>query len=128
MGFIECAAALAMVTGRAGGHDIAPDMLAASMAGVDMIEGQFRYFPTTVLAGVIIPPENLPAGHFIGDARSADHPLQADDAGDGKTLADGADFSAAIDEQMRFFSQNQTDGAMDVADVDGFKIGVQDQH
>ena len=74
-------AAFTVVAARAGGHYIGPDVLPAQVLGQDMVHGQFAGVPPTVLAGVVIPAEDLPAGQFDLQARAVDHLLQPDNGG-----------------------------------------------
>lgn len=62
-----------MVAGCTSSNKIVPAVAAALMAGKDVVDGQFLGFLTTVLAGVIVPPEDLGFGKLHGWARTFDH-------------------------------------------------------
>ena len=58
---IHFAPALAMVTARAGRHQICPNMLAAHVARNHMIHRQTAVAPAAILAGIIIAAEYFAA-------------------------------------------------------------------
>jgi len=68
-----------MVAGRAGGDQIVPGVAASQVAWDDMINGQLGSFFAAVLAGVIVPPEDLLLAEFDRRARAFDIEAEADD-------------------------------------------------
>lgn len=73
------AAALAVVAMRAGRNNVRPDVLSTQVPGCDMIDGQVTLVLPAVLAGIIVPAENLPPCQFDVRTRPMDLVLQPDD-------------------------------------------------
>ena len=122
--FPQLSAAFMMVAARAGSHYVGPDVLAAQVLGGDMIHRQFAGMPATVLAGVVIPTENLPAGQLDLQARAMDHLVEPDDRRAGQGLFNRLDGAATIHHHVGFSGEDQANGTTGIADVHGFEIGV----
>lgn len=93
-----------------------------------MINGQVSRPFTTVLAGVIITPENLPAGQFDLETRAVNHVLQPNDRGARKGRSSGVNLSPSIHHHGCLVCQNQTNRTAQVADIDWLEIGVEYKH
>lgn len=122
--FPQLSAAFMMVAARAGSHYIGPDVLAAQVLGKHMVHGQFAVVPSTVLACVVIPAEDLPAGQLDLQARAVDHSVQPDNGRTGQRLFDRLDGAAAVHHHVGFSGEDQANGATGIADIHGFEIGV----
>jgi hypothetical protein len=77
--FIHSATALAMITMRAGGDNVGPDMLSAQMTGRYVVHRQIALALSTVLAGIIIAAEHFPSSQLNVWTRSMNLVLQSDD-------------------------------------------------
>lgn len=91
-------------------------MLAAPEARYDVVEGEVPALLATVLAGVLIPVENLVAGHFALAVGPADVPGDADDGGELVSGAERVDAAEAVFYHLRFALVNEDDGAAGAAD------------
>jgi len=124
---LQAAPALAVIAGGTGGHHVVPDMLAALVTGLDVIDCKVPVAPAAVLAGIIVAPEDLPASQFDPGARPVDLLFETYDAGTGEQAGDGPDVAAAIHDQASLPCQDQTDGPPCRADVDRLEICIQDK-
>ena len=79
MRLIKRPASFAVIASWAGCNQVAPLMSAALAAGDDMVNCHVRHFLATVLAGVIIPPQDLTLAQLDPNTRPFDHPFQAND-------------------------------------------------
>ncbi len=100
MDLIQVAAAFPVITGRTGGNNICPDMLPTLMAGFDMIDRQAAILPPTILAGIIVTPEDLPTGQLDPWTGTVDLLLQPDDRGTRQKLGNGVDVAASIHDHV----------------------------
>lgn len=116
--------ALAMVAVRACRYDICPQVLTAHMARHHMIHRQPAVSLPTVLAGIMITPEDFTPRQFDVRTRSMNLVLKPDDRRTWDQLSDCFDMSASIHDHPGFTSQEQTDGAACRTDIDRFKIGI----
>lgn len=101
--------AFEMVASRAGGYHIGPLCFSTEMARDNVINGQVAQLPAAILAGEIIPPENLLARKLYNRAGTLDHPVQAYDGRQGKSSRNRVNDPASIQDQRCFISQNQVD-------------------
>ncbi len=76
--FFQCAAALAVVAGSAGGDDIIPDVFAPQVARNDVVDGQVQGVFAAILAGEVIATEDFTAGQLQSWPGTVHHVLQAD--------------------------------------------------
>ena len=79
MRLIERPASFAVIASWAGGNQVAPFMPAALAAGDDVVNCHVRNLLTAVLAGVIIPSQDLTLAQFDSNTRPFDHPFQTND-------------------------------------------------
>jgi hypothetical protein len=124
---LNCPAAFAVITGRAGCDQILPGVLSSQVAGDDMIYRQGSMALPTVLAGVFIPTEDFPLGQPDSWARPVDHFVQTDNRWFWKSPVDSLDFTAAIQHQAGLAAKNQVNRPVEIADVDRFEISIQNQ-
>ncbi len=59
-GIFQSSPAFPMIARRAGGDNILPAMRSSQMAWNDVVNGQIDRVFATILAGVVIPPQDLP--------------------------------------------------------------------
>jgi hypothetical protein len=71
-GFLRPSSAFAMIAGSTCRDHIRPDVKATLISGQDVIHCKARLPAATILAGIIVPPEDFPAGQFDMGARSTD--------------------------------------------------------
>ena len=120
----QLAPALAVVTARAGGYNIGPDMFPAQVFGQNMVHRQHAGVTPAVLAGVIVPAKDLPAGQLDLQARPVDHLVQPDDGWPRQRLPDGLDGAATVHHHVSFTGEDQANGATSIADINRLEIGV----
>jgi hypothetical protein len=70
--FARGATGLAVVAGLAGGDDVPPVVLAAAIAGEDVVEGEVSRAASAVLAGVAVTQEDVAAAEASLGPRSSD--------------------------------------------------------
>ena len=110
MDLFQAAAAFTVVAGRAGRHNVRPDMLASLMAGLDVINCKASIAPTAVLAGIIIAPEDFAAGQLYAGPGTVDLFLQAYDRWPRQQLRNSTDMAAAIYDQVSLPHEDQANG------------------
>lgn len=93
-----------------------------------MIDGQVGGFLAAVLAGVMVAAENFSAAECDLQTRAVDHMRQADHGGQGKNIVGRMNISPAIEYQRGFLGQHESHRALIAADIDGLKIGVENEH
>ena len=98
------------------------------MPGDDMIHRRARGALTTVLADIIIPPENFLLIQFHNCVGFADHLRQPDDRRARHRGADGTNVAAPVQDKRRFVFHDQAERTPYITDVDRFKIGIQNQY
>lgn len=98
--FVKITASLAVIAGRAGGHHICPYVLSALVPGLYMVQGKVAVLSSAVLAGIIIPPENLPSGQFHFGAGPVYLLLQPDDRRAGQEFRNCVDVAASIHDHI----------------------------
>ena len=82
----------------------------------------------TILASVMVSPEYFFAGKMNLRSWSMDHSLESDDGRDWKLLVDAVEITTAITYQSRFFCEYQAKSAPQVADINGFKICIENKN
>jgi len=120
----QLAAAFAVVTARAGGHNIGPDMFSSQVFWENMVHRQIAGVTPTVLAGVTIPAKHLPAGQLDLQARTVDHLIQPDDRWPRERLFNSLDVTASIHHHVGFPGKDQANGATGITHIDRLEIGV----
>ena len=80
-----------------------------------------------ILAGVIIPAEDLFPGEFDVGPGAFNHSVQTDYGWQWKCLRNGMNHAPPIQDQRRFFSQDHIDRPVGRRDIDWLKIRVQDK-
>lgn len=117
---------LAVACGASGYH-VVPFVAAARVARFDVVNRQLGGFAPTVLAGVIIPPEYFPLGQIDTRPWAFNHIAEANNGGDFKLVVAGANGPTAVHNQFGLARQKQTQRTLDVADVQRFKINIQNE-
>ena len=117
-----------MVAIGTSGDDVGPGMGTPQMFGLDVVDGQIPRLTSTILAGVIIAPKDLPACHFHAGARFMHHLLQANNGWFGKGITDGVDDAAAVLNQRCLIQDHQADSAAHIAHVDWFVVRVENKN
>ena len=126
-GLLGGAPTLVVVAGGAGGDQVLPGMLAAQVAGDEVIDGEGQGVLPAVLASVVIPAQDFAFGQLDRRARAPDHLIQPDDRGPGEDLGDGFDLAAAVQDQAGPAGNDQGDGAPGVTHVNGLKVCIEHQ-
>ena len=114
----------AMVAGRAGRHNIGPDMFSAHVFGKNMVHGQLADVTPAVLAGEVITAKNLPAGQLDLQAWTVNHLIQANNRWPRQGLFHGLDIAASIHHHVGFPGKDQANGATGIAHINWLEIGV----
>lgn len=96
MSLNERPASFAVIASWAGCYQVVPFMFASLAARDDMINCHVRHFLAAVLAGVIIPSQDFALAQFDPNARSFDHPFQADNRGTRVLFRYGMDEAATV--------------------------------
>lgn len=122
------AAAFVTIARRTRRHQIIPRIYTAQAARHHMIDGEAGAFLSTVLAAIIVAPEDFLLGEFDARARPLDHVDHANDAGPRKERADGVDVAAAVLDDLGFADEQQTNRASRVAHVERFEVAIEYQH
>jgi hypothetical protein len=94
--FLRGAAGLAVVAVLAGGHDVVPGMLAAPIAGEDVVKGEVSRLASAVLAGVAVAQEDVAAAEASAGARSSDYVDEANNRGDLKNEGGATQVASAV--------------------------------
>jgi len=94
----------------------------------DMIDGQILFALATILAGVIIAPENLALIELYTRTGSFYHHTQADNGWTREGARDRLNNAAPIHYQTGFSSQDKDNCALRRTYIDGRKIGIQYQY
>ena len=100
-------------------------MCAAHMSGHHMVHGGARWALTTILAEIIVTPENFLFVQFDHGVRTANHLGKPDDGRTWDWGANGADIPPPIQYKGGFFIHDETNRTPHIADMDGFKIGIE---
>jgi hypothetical protein len=111
----------------AGADDVFPGVLAAPIAGYDVVEGEVAAFLSAVLAGVFVPIEYLVAGHLSATSRSPDKLGETDNRGELDGGIDGVDIAKAVLNHLRFALEDEDDGAAGAADGERLIALVEDE-
>lgn len=117
-----------MIAGWASRDNIRPNVLAAHVPGNDVVDGHVERMFSAILAHVVVSPENLAPGELEPGARAGDHLGQSDDRWNWQAARNRPDFSATVHHQRGLVSQQQAQSPVKIADMDGFKIGIENQH
>ena len=102
-------------------------MLPTHVAWDDVVDGQAASVLAAILASKIITTEDLSARQTNRGAGSMHHLFQTDDGRARKRLAGGPDFPASVQYKTGFVCQHHSDGAMHIAYVDRFEVGIEDK-
>jgi hypothetical protein len=124
MCLIKRAAALAMIAGGARCNQVAPFVFAALAARDDVINRHVRDPIAAVLTGVIISPHDLPLTQFNPNARSFDHPFQANNRWARVFFRHGMDITTAVEDERRFAGHHQPERSTGITDIQRLEIGV----
>ena len=121
-------AALAAIAGGARGDKVGPGIAAARSTRYDVIDGEVRALLPTVLAAIVVAPEDFAFGEFDARMRPPDEVAQADDAGAREQGVDRADMAASVLDDLGFADHDQADGPPRVADVQRLVVSIEDQN
>jgi hypothetical protein len=77
-GFLQLASPLLGIAGRTCADEVGPSVVSASIARDHMVDRQARCLRATVLAGVVIAPEQLALAETYAWTWPFDHVIQAD--------------------------------------------------
>jgi hypothetical protein len=124
---LQPSAPFEVVAGRAGRDHIRPGVHPAQVTRQDVVDGQVVYFPSTVLAGIIVAAENLAPGQFDSRARAMNHILEADDGWTWERCRDSFNLAAPVGNQRGFSGEHQPDSPPHVANINWLEVGVQNQ-
>jgi hypothetical protein len=80
--FLRGATGLAVVAVLAGGDDVLPVVLAAAVAGKDVVEGEVTRATSAVLTGVAVTQEDIAAAEASTGPGSSDYVDETNNRGD----------------------------------------------
>lgn len=103
-------------------------MFSTLAARNDVIDRQVGGGFSAVLAGIVVPAQDLTFIQLDSDARSLDHALQADDRGPRKFLGNGVYKSAPVENQRGFFSHHQANRSPGGTDIQRLEVRIQYQY
>ena len=95
-------------------------MLAAPVAGDDVVYGKLPGFLTAILASIPVTVENLKASQFSFPVGTLNHVSKADYRRQGKAIINGVDKAHTVLQHLRLTSVNQHHGAPGTADGERF--------
>jgi hypothetical protein len=116
---------LLMVAMDTGCYDVIPGVGAMQCAGNDMVDCQFTAMQAAVLAGIAIASKNFMPGELNLRPGTLDHIFEPDDRRDRVGCRDGVEIPSSILDEGRLVVQDETERPPCVADMYGFKVGVQ---
>jgi hypothetical protein len=116
------------ITGNTGADDILPGVLAAVVAGDNVVQGKLSAFFATVLADILVTVKNLKAGEPSLWSRTLNHAGQADYRGYREDLAYGVDESRSILQHLSLAAIYQDYRAPGTADIERLVVLIQYQH
>lgn len=122
--FAKGASTLASVAGGTCTDQIVPTMLAAKVARYYMVNCQIFHLLATVLAGVVVPSENLLFAESDVGTGTVDHVLEADDRRAQDELSWGSYIATPIFHYLGLADNDQDDCATGTAHINGLIVGV----
>jgi hypothetical protein len=115
--FLGDAPSLAVVAVLAGGYHVLPVVLAAPIAGEDVVEGEVSRPASAVLAGVAVTQEDIAAAEPSPRPRPSNYIDQANNRGDLKNEGEATQVAPSVLQHFGLASIHQDEGAASVADV-----------
>jgi hypothetical protein len=126
--FTRGATGLAVVAVLTGGDDVIPVVLAAAIAGEDVVEGEVTRAASAVLAGVAVAQEDIAAAEASAGPRSSDYVDETDNGGDLKNEGGATQVAPPVLQHLGFASVHQDEGATRITDVERFVILIKNQY
>ena len=121
-------AALAMVAGLARRHEVVPRMGAATVPGVDVVQGQLHALASAVLAHVAVTREDLASRQAHPGPGPPDVVLKPDDAGCAVGDADRGHLVMVVLDHLGLLPEDEAERPPDVTDVEGLVIRIEQQY
>lgn len=118
---------LFMVAGDAGADHILPFVSAPLVAGDDMVQGQLPGLPPAILAGKVVPVEDLKTGEPLHHRGPPHLHMEPDDRRDGENGGGGLDFPHPILYHLGLVHEEQDYRPTQTADIQGLVVLVQHQ-
>jgi len=121
-------ATLAVVAGLARADEILPGVRAIARLRHDVIDRQVTALQSAILAGIPIADEDLATGQLHLRAGTLDQCGEADYRRDAVIVVYGVQDQAILFEDFGLTGEDHHQGALDVANVEGFVILIEDEH
>jgi hypothetical protein len=112
MSFFKSPATFLEITPGAGGDEVRPAVFSTAMPGNYVVDRKLVASAATVLAGVVITPEDFTFGQSYVRTGTLDHIPQADNGRPWIGLADRLDETAPILQQLSFASEQKSHGSL----------------
>ena len=122
------AATFLQVARRARGNQIGPIVLAASVAGHDMIDRQPTCLGAAVLAAVAISAKDLSLAEPDSGARASNHVAEANDRRSWIGLANCVDETASVEHHLGLALVQKPKSAPRSAHIERFEVRIQNKN
>ncbi len=126
MSLFRCLAGLSMVTALASGYDVIPLVAALTVAGEDVVQGEFTHGLATVLASELVAKEDVAAGEAALGAGTADEVDETDYGWDFEDGGDGVKVAAPVFDDFCLATIDKYERPPNVADVKRLEILIED--
>ena len=126
--FLRGAAGFAVVAILAGGHYVLPVVLAAPIAGEDVVQGEVSRLASAVLAGVAVTQEDIAAAETSPGPRPSDYIDQANNGWDFKNEGGATQIAPPVLQHLGFASVHQDEGTTSIAYVERLVILIENQY
>jgi hypothetical protein len=103
-------------------------MLAAPIAGEDVIKGEVSRLASAVLAGVAVAQEDVAAAEASAGSRPSYYVDEADNRGDLKNEGEATQVASAVLQHLGFASAHQDEGSASIADVKRLVVLIENQY
>jgi hypothetical protein len=103
-------------------------VLAAPIAGEDVVEGEVTRAASAVLAGVAVAQEDVAAAEAPARVRASDYVDEANNRGDLKYEGGAMQVAPSILQHLGFASVDEDEGATSIADVEGLVILIKNEY
>lgn len=124
-GFFDRFATFAVVALPASGNQIVPGVWTIFRPGDDVIDGEILCLDTAVLAGEVIPDEDLPPAKFHPGVGTLDHVHEANHRRSVEHRRGRVDHQVILFEDFGFAVEDEDDRPADIADIERFVVRIE---
>ncbi len=122
---LGCPVPFLVIAQLTGNHQVFPAFSTAEMLGNHMIDSQRLYLFTAVLAGVVIPNQQILAIQQNSLMGNFDMPGKADHTGNGYLGTDGMQYAGILFNHLSFAKKNKHYSPFDIANAERFVILIE---